>query len=119
MFTAAELAEMHETYLDALPDTCTITNPVPAGGSADVTTGVRCGVLRPTRNTLDGSGYTPVNTRVDWTVTVPLGTVVKTGATIDVTFGDSGKGTKRLKAGQVVDPASYSHCPFVQCTEAA
>lgn len=113
MFTEREIAGMHAAYLEALPDLCTITNPVQAGNAADVTTGIRCAVLRPTRNTLDGAGFQPISKRVDWTVTVPRDTNVNTGAVIQVDGG------LRLKAGEIVRPASYSHCVYVECTEVA
>lgn len=112
MFTDTELAGMRATYVAALSNACTITNPVQSGQPADVATDIPCAVLRPTRNTLDGSGFAPISKRVDWTITVPLGTAVKTGAQIDVDDG------RRFRAGEIVRPASYSHCVYIEVTEA-
>lgn len=113
MFAADEIARFHDSYVEAMPDTCTITNPTPPGAPADVVSGVRCVVLRPSLATLDGSGYGQISKRAEWTVNVPLGTRVKTGAIIEVAGG------VKLKAGEIVAPASYSHTVRVQCTEVA
>lgn len=111
LLTADELAEMHATYVDALPDTCTITNPVAPGASADVVADVLCAVIRPTQTSLDGAGASPLSRRVTYTITVPLETNVRTGAEISVSDG------RTFRAGEITRPASYSHCLYIAVTE--
>lgn len=107
LFTAAEIADMHATYAEALVDTCTITR-----GLTTVATDVPCAVVKGIRSTMPGAAMAPFDKRVDFTVCLQLGTDVLTADVIVVDATGM-----RLRVGEVVLPAStYDHAVFAETT---
>jgi hypothetical protein len=111
LISAADLAELHDLHTSALTDTCTITNPVAPGVTPVTQTTIRCAMIRTTNASMDGAGYAPIAKAVEYTIVLPLNTDVRTGAVIVLASGGT------WKAGEIVRPASFSHCIYAQVTE--
>jgi hypothetical protein len=106
MFTAAEIADLHSTYNEALVDTCVILRD---GVTVDT---VACAVMRPRKWSVPGAGGQDLGKDVDFTVSVPLGTDARTNDEITVT----GKNL-RLRVGELVEPGTtYDHALFLETT---
>lgn len=104
MFSAAEIADLHATYAESLTSECVISR----NGSVMET--VACAVMRPRRWTMDGAGGFEIGKDVDFTVSVPAGTDLRTGDSISVN-------DQTLRVGEIIRPGpTYDHALFAQTT---